>query len=556
LPVEAPRPAEAPQPVKVGANAPQLEIGHDRQCAPIRDSAVRPVVVIEPEEVGPGAPAERLTAVFGQIDVTPIDLATALRMVDVQNPQFLLAQARVLEAVAARQLAAAQFLPTINVGTSYDGHTGNLQQSDGNILSVKRNSLTVGAGVNAVAAGSVNIPGLVWNQNLSVVLFDYLRSRQVVDERRFATTATRNDIGLQVVQAYLDLLEAEGRRSIELEAYGNAATLFQLTDAYARTGQGREADAHRARSEQLDREALVVTAEGDAVSVSARLAQLLSVDPAVRLHPVDNWVVPHCLVPDPIPLGQLLAIALMRRPELGERQAAIRAAMLALDASRMLPFSPTVFLGFSGDDFGGGSNLVAQPVGTGPFGRDEPRFGAFSTRTDFDAMAYWTLRNIGLGNRAQIGAAASRLRQADWERLGVLENIRLEVANAWARVEFRFRQIQTGEQAVAAARDSWVEDVTRIRGNEGLPIEAVNSLRLLARAQLAYLDAIVEYNRAQFALYVALGEPPADALVREVPMGERLPPRSLPLESLPPIKLPPEPDLPPLPLPQVENQDL
>src|SRR5262249_10827692 len=69
-------------------------------------------------------------------NVRPIDLNTALRLAGVQNPDLLLAQQRVVEAAALRQLAAAQFLPTLNGGTNYDSHTGVLQQSNGNILSV------------------------------------------------------------------------------------------------------------------------------------------------------------------------------------------------------------------------------------------------------------------------------------------------------------------------------------------------------------------------------------------------------------------------------------
>ena len=44
-----------------------------------------------------------------------------------------------------RQLAAAYFLPSINPGLNYDSHTGVLQQSNGNILSVDRSAVYVGA---------------------------------------------------------------------------------------------------------------------------------------------------------------------------------------------------------------------------------------------------------------------------------------------------------------------------------------------------------------------------------------------------------------------------
>ena len=43
-----------------------------------------------------------------------------------------------------------------------------------------------------------------------------------------------------------------------------------------------------------------------------------------------------------------------------------------------------------------------------------------------------------------------------------------------------------------------------------LPIELLNSFELLAEARLDYIDAIIDYNESQFAMYVALGQPPAD----------------------------------------------
>jgi outer membrane protein TolC len=494
------------------------------------------------DQIAPDSAAEELPSLFPAIEVTPIDLASALEMVNVRNPQFLLAQQRVVEAAALRQLAAAQILPTINLGTSYDGHTGPLQQSNGNILNVKRNSLYIGAGSVAIAAGTVNIPGLVWNNNPSNVLFGYLQSQQQITVRQYASAAERNAMGLRVATSYLDLLGAEGQRAILLQIRADAAELARLTRNYAKTGQGRDADANRASAEFLDRSSQAVVAEGATLRFSAQLAKLLNLDPAMRLHPTDNWVVPHMLVSETMPLNELLAVAVTQRPELAERQAVIRAAFLSLQSARALPFSPNVFLGLSGGEEGGGSNLVANPVGTNAFAYGAPRFGSFYSRTDQDAMAYWTLRNIGLGNKAMVDAAASRMRNSDWQRLAVFEQVRLEVANAHVQANVRLAQLITSQQAVYSARDSWVEDITRIRGNEGLPIEAVNSLRLLLRARLEYLESIVGYNRAQFALYVALGQPPADALARVEP-GTPTQPR-----------LPPQPEqLPPPPIEEVES---
>ena len=85
------------------------------------------------------------------------------------------------------------------------------------------------------------------------------------------------------------------------------------------------------------------------------------------------------------------------------------------------------------------------------------------------------------------------------------------------------------------------EDLDRIRGGVGLPIEVLNNLNLLAHARLEYLDSIVDYNEAQFQLFVALGQPPADSLARPVPTAGVVPrgqPIPAPANPSPPISPP------------------
>ena len=57
-------------------------------------------------------------------------------------------------------------------------------------------------------------------------------------------------------------------------------------------------------------------AEAKILVASARLCQILNLDPSIRLHPTDAAVVPQPIVPDPIPVGELVAIGLLNRPEL------------------------------------------------------------------------------------------------------------------------------------------------------------------------------------------------------------------------------------------------
>jgi outer membrane protein TolC len=452
-------------------------------------------------------------------EVMPIDLGSALKLAGVSNPQILLARQRIVEAMTLRQYAAVQFLPSLHAGVSYYDHNGNLQQANGNILKVDRSSLYLGAGASAVGAGTVAIPGVFWSGTVSEAIYGALIARQVVEVRRLADRAIENQMLLRVAVTFTELLRAEGLFAVARRNLEDARDAERLIASFVKAGAVQQSDADRASTERGQREAELPVAEGQVLIVSARLAELLNLSPTTRLSPLDDKVVPCPVVPDPVPLSELLAIALLNRPELQERQAVIRQALLALDGARLLPFSPTVIVGLSWGMQGGGSNLVAEPIGTSTFARSEPRFGSFSGRMDFDAVCFWTLENMALGNKARIQAADSRVGTAQLQLLEQLDRVRAEVARAYVRVHARNAQIGTAEQAVRDATESLSLDTRAVRGGAGKPIELLESLRLLGRARTTYLNAIADYNRAQLELYVALGQPPADTLARQFPAG-------------------------------------
>ncbi len=112
-----------------------------------------------------------------------------------------------------------------------------------------------------------------------------------------------------------------------------------------------------------------------------------------------------------------------------------------------------------------------------------------------------------------IRAANANLQVRRFEQIEVLNLVRAQVAEAYARTHARYAQIETNESAIRSGLLSFTQDLTRIRyrSRDVLPIELLDSFRLMAGARIDYIDAIVDYNRAQFELYVALGQPPANA---------------------------------------------
>ncbi len=137
----------------------------------------------------------------------------------------------------------------------------------------------------------------------------------------------------------------------------SARVVARLTADYSKAGLGRPADANRAATQLARREADIQAAEAEILVASANLCRLLNLDPSIRLHPTDAVVVPQPLVPDPIPVAELIALGMLNRPELAARRAAIEATRCTIlgGAKILAPF----FTQFAGRRQSAGAHSAA-----------------------------------------------------------------------------------------------------------------------------------------------------------------------------------------------------
>jgi outer membrane protein TolC len=453
--------------------------------------------------------------------VLPISLGGALSLAGVENPVINLAEQAVRASLIQQFQARILFLPNVNVGANYDLHNGPLEASFGGIRKVDRQAVLYGLGAYSVAAETVKIPGLFINTPLAAVIFDPLVARQVVANRRFSATATRNDILLDVATAYLALLGAEGRLAVIRQSEEDFKEIVRLTRIFARTGQGREGDANRAEADSLALELEEKRAQEDVAVASADLAQLLNLDPSTRLQTGDVPIQVVQFVDPKTPLPQLLEVAARNRPEVLAVAANIRASQVRVRQEKTRPLLPALIMGFSADDFGGGAvastngNVFDPHTGfvsgaprpeTG--GQTVPKFGRITGRTDADVLAVWTLQNMGFGNIAHVRQRRAELGQAEAEQVRIINEVAREVSEAYNLSAERFRSIEIERRRVQEASNGFQRDLNRIRGGIGFPIEVLNQAKRLASARQDLLKAVVGFDRAQFQLFVALGQPP------------------------------------------------
>jgi len=449
----------------------------------------------------------------------PIDLTTALRLAEVENPQIAEARQRIGEALAVQQGAKALLLPSLNIGMNYRNHTGNLERSSGTILPTNLQSLYIGGGSGTLAASPPEVPAVRIFSPLADAIYEPLAARQQVAAARFDASATANRVLLEVAELHFELMAAEADLNLRRETAAQGAEVARLTEAYAQAKQGRQADAERSATELRLIEREIRQAEERVAVTSTRLVRRLHLDPTVRVRTVSPVLQTVTFVDPEAPLPGLIDVAIRQRPEIGARNAGIAEAEARHKQEMHRPLLPTIQVGFSAGAFGGGSNYTP------------PTLGNFGGRTDFDVLAFWTLRNLGLGNLAEQKRRWAEVGQAVGERSRAIAAIRSEVSAAYAEVAAARNRVDVTARQLASAEAGFREDLDRIHNVVGRPIEVVNSLRLLNQARIDRVRAITDYNRAQVRLFVSLGTPPP--LAR--PASDPLPPAPVATPPVPPI---------------------
>lgn len=475
--------------------------------------------VLPPPNPLPGAPPYAPDA-----KVLPIDLPYALRMVNASNPTIAIARLRVQEAYARLREAQVQWVPNLWVGSNPDNltfmpnyyvHNGPLLRSRGFVFDTANSfsAFPVGTGLNLSFADALFGPRIARD----LVAAEQARSRIVT-----------YNVQLDVALTYLDLLRVYGALAIDAEALDNAQTMLNYAVQADRQGLGKTtADANRARTEVEMIRQDILDLQGQAGVVSSHLAQLLLLEPTADLVPADANILPIELVPTVAPLNDLVAVGLMNRPELAESRALVAAALARWREDRTRPLIPSLQLAYYGAQFGAGN----------------PGEHGFAWRDDFFIQMNWQLTNGGLGNLFQARAARARYGEANLHVVEISAEVSAEVTAAAKIVRTRGQALADAQLGVQQAETMW----TRLsKAAFGLataarkydPIEPLLAEQALRAARLQYLTEVIEYDRNQFRLFWAMGQPPLCALPRAT---------ALPVEV--PVKPSPEPQAPPPPAP-------
>ena len=243
---------------------------------------------------------------------------------------------------------------------------------------------------------------------------------------------------------------------------------------------------------------------------SARLAEVLLLDPATLLEPVEPPFLQVTMVPCEEEPESLVRIAVNNRPEIASRRELVDAAEQLLRREKSRPFLPNLFILSPTTTTG---QLAAGNFSAGPNGT----LNSNGSRMDIELAAVWQLQNGGVGNVGLIRQRRAERNLASVEFTRTVYRVRSEVSQSLARLQTaRVRVVETEEgvrQSVESADKNFIglRETARPAG-ELLrlivrPQEVVQAIAAMETAYEQYANAIGEYNTAQFDVYRALGEP-------------------------------------------------
>jgi outer membrane protein TolC len=463
----------------------------ERSLPPLPPPAPQPIPAAADTGQRVGSASARLPQTL------PINLATALQLAGVQPLDIAAATKQVEQALAVQLQAKALWIPSVNAGVDYFRHDGVLQNIfTGPNIRKGRQSFMVGGG-----------PSL--NVGLTDAIFAPLAARRVVAARQADLQAARNDSLFTVAQAYFDVQSARGK----LLGAGATITRADLLVNFA-TGLAPSLIApleiNRARAELQSLLQTQQIAVRDWRVASARLAEVLLLDPATLFEPIEPAFLRVTFFTGLQSADELMPIALSNRPEIASRRDLVAAAEQILRQEKNRPLlpnlivvSPTTTTGLlAAGNFSAGAN---------------DSLGSNGSRLDIEVAAVWQLQNGGIGNIGRIRQRRAEQEVASIELTRTVYRVRAEVSQAVARLQTaRQRVVDTEEglrQAIESADKNFIglRETTRPAG-ELLrlivrPQEVVAAIIALDTAYEQYASAVSEYNTAQFEVYRALGQP-------------------------------------------------
>ena len=399
-----------------------------------------------------------------------IDLDTVLKLAGADNLTVKEYQLKYQQALAEQSKAKEWWQPTVHTGVTTHYLNGAAMNTDGRIFTdLDRNNLWAGLGISLE---------LDFNQGL----FGELAARKKSEAAHYFSIAEKNQALLNAVQAYFDL-QTEQLKYAFLQALVNQAdNLAQQINIQVDAGLRYQSEYLQAQSNFNHLKIALLQAKVDWQKKSALLSNLLNLNSGVTLISADTALVPLALTDASTAAGNYTD-----RPEtmgLKSELQALQTLRKTANEGLLLP-------------------VVTVDVQNGVFGAYQ---GPTRNTSELNASLLWKIplaRFVYNGDLKQWDSKIS-LQQNKLEQFK--NRYRQETTTARAQLTISSAQLTVSKEALQLTAEALKQSIERQKLGTVKPFEVFQSQQFYLQAQIDYLQAIAEFNKAQFALRVAKGE--------------------------------------------------
>ena len=417
-------------------------------------------------------------AVEDASDAYIIDLPTTLRLAGARNIDIQLAREKLAEARATQESAIEKFFPSAAPGITYRRHDNLIQNTEGVIEDVHKQSYAPGGTIIA-------------QTDLGDAIFKSLAAHQLVKAAGHAFDAQREDSIVSAARAYFDLVATHSAAGVAREALCVSSDCQTQIDKAVSIGLAFKGDALRVKVQRQRDKIALQQAEEKVRLAAARLAQILHLDPVVELRPHESQLLPLSLISAMMPAGTLVEQAMAARPEAKENAALVVAARVAKNGAVYGPLIPSL----GGQAFIGGLG-----------GGKDSQTGNFGESEEYVGLLNWRIGPGGLFDFGEIHAQQARLRAARLTEEKVRDEIAQQVVTGRVRLLSLADQLATARQSLSDAQENLRLDQERKEFGVGIVLETIVAEQELTRARTDYLRIVAEYNKVQYDLLRALGQ--------------------------------------------------
>jgi outer membrane protein TolC len=407
-----------------------------------------------------------------------IGLDTVFRLAEDQNPQVRLAREKVREAYAERGIAKTRWLPELWIGSAYYRHEGGIQDFTGPLLRSSTGALFGGVELN----GRLDLRDLAYQQ---------VNAQRQVWQQKGELSRITSETLLEAACTYIDLLAA---RTGELIAREMETDLLKLRDRalkLAEADPAAQVEVARIKAELGGRQQSILKLRQQGNAASAKLAYLLGIDPCTDLQPIDSSLAPFDLVDATPPTCVLVERALTNGPGIRELEGLLGLIHESIDrANGWTSRLPVVGLRVAEGGFGAGANSTLD----------------WDNRFDLGIQARWNLTEF-LNAKERRRLAVARLQQAQIAYDDTKSKLKAGVEEARDAIHNGRVQIRLGEEQIRDAREAQDRSIERLdlKIPGSTHTEVLFAVRSLALAQVNYLTALANFDKAQLRLMVLLG---------------------------------------------------